>query len=78
MALGAVCVANYYADQADARNADEDAREAERIAAAAAVMSRISRMKMGRLIGLTEHTSTPRPHTGYSPDVTGDTARQPN
>ena len=28
-ALGAVCVANYYADQADARNADEEAREAE-------------------------------------------------
>jgi len=30
VALGAVCVANYYADQADARNADEEAREAER------------------------------------------------
>ena len=30
-ALGAVCVANYYADQADARNdAEEEAREAER------------------------------------------------
>ena len=26
VALGAVCVANYYADQADARNADEEAR----------------------------------------------------
>ena len=30
VALGAVCVANYYADQADARNTEEDAREAER------------------------------------------------
>ena len=29
-ALGAVCVANYYADQADARNTEEEAREAER------------------------------------------------
>ena len=29
MALGAVCVANYYADQADARNAEEEVREAE-------------------------------------------------
>ena len=29
-ALGAVCVANYYADQSEKREADEDAREAER------------------------------------------------
>ena len=29
-ALGAVCVANYYADQSEKRDADEEAREAER------------------------------------------------
>ena len=30
VALGAVCVANYYADQSEKRDADEEAREAER------------------------------------------------
>ena len=29
-ALGAVCLANYYADQSEKRDADEEAREAER------------------------------------------------